>query len=72
MRLIQLVSDSSGEPIGLYTCSKSEEELSTENVDTIMNDFHNLNEDSEYDKADELISANGIERIYVDHEVSVD
>lgn len=72
IRLIQLTSDISGEPIGLYTCSKSEEELSEDKVAEIMTTFHELNNNEQYDEADELITLNGIERTYVDQEITVD
>lgn len=72
MRLIQLTSDISGESIGLYTCSKSVEEVSEEKVAEVLTEFHELNNNEQYDEADELIALNGIERAYVEQEITVD
>ena len=58
MRLIQLVSDITGEPIGLYTCSN--DDFTEEQTSEIMTNFHELNENV------------GIERIYVEQEITVD
>ena len=37
-----------------------------------MTTFHELNNNEQYDEADEIITLNGIERTYVDQEITVD
>lgn len=76
IRLIQLTSNISGDPIGLYTYTpdelSSKKELTDDQIEEILTKFHELNNNEEYDEADELISSNGIERIFVDQEIIVD
>jgi hypothetical protein len=76
MTLLQLVSNITGEPIGLYTYTpdplSSKKELTEEEFEAIMVKFHDLNDNEQYEEADELIQANGIERSFIDQEVNVD
>jgi hypothetical protein len=37
-----------------------------------MTEFHELNDNEQYDEGDELITLNGIERIYVEQEIIVE
>lgn len=71
MRLIQLTDNNTQNSIGLYTCSKPISELSKAEVEGILQNFHDLNDEGKYDEADELIEANGIERIYIEEEIYV-
>jgi hypothetical protein len=76
MRLIQLTDNVNGEPIGLYNYTPdtlgSKKELTDDEVEVIMVRFNELNNEGEFDKANELIKANGIERVYIEQEVIVD
>jgi len=71
-RLIQLVNSSTGENVGLYRCSKGDNELDSSNIEAILSDFYYLCENDELDEADALLDKNGIERVFVEQEVFVD
>ena len=71
MRLLRITDDATFETIGLYTCSKSSEELSEEQIDEMLKTFHDLNEEGKYDEASLLIQSNGIERVFIDQDVFV-
>jgi hypothetical protein len=50
----------------------SKKELTDDEVEVIMVRFNELNNEGEFDKANELIKVNGIERVYIEQEVIVD
>lgn len=71
LRLVQLINQVSGENIGLYQVNKGDSEMSSEDVESIFENFHNLIEEGLYDEAQELLDMNNIERVFVEQEVFV-
>lgn len=71
LRLVQLINQVSGENIGLYQVNKGDSEMSSEDVESILQNFHNLMEEGLYDVAEELLDDNNIERVFVEQEVFV-
>ena len=64
MRLFQLV-DNTGELRGLYNVTISEDKLSDDEVEQVLNDVMDLMEDEDGDAVELLLDTNSIERVFV-------